>query len=77
MPIIVLCNIAHHMESSMSIKATTGNLPRQRTVLSPVSDDDHYKPEWVPVRPGSQDHENVPSRRVETREWRDGRVEQA
>lgn len=76
MPIIVLCNIARHMESSMSIKATTGNLPRQRTVSSPLSDD-HYTPEWVPVRPGSQDHENVPSRRVETREWRDGRVEAA
>jgi hypothetical protein len=42
-----------------------------------VSDDDHYKPEWVPVRPGSQDHENVPSRRVETREWRNGRKEAA
>ena len=76
MPIIVLCNIARHMESIMSIKATTGNLPRQRTVSSPLSDD-NYKPEWVPVRPGSQDHEAVPSRRVETREWRNGRKEAA
>jgi hypothetical protein len=76
MLIMWLCNIARHMESSMSIKATTGNLPRQRTVSSPLSDD-HYKPEWVPVRPGSQDHENVPSRRVASREWRDGRVEAA
>jgi hypothetical protein len=58
------------------MKATTGNMPRTRTVNTPLSDDD-YKPEWVPVRPGSQDHENIPSRRVETREWRDGRVERA
>jgi hypothetical protein len=72
-----LCNIARHMESIMSIKATTGNMPRTRTVLSPVSDDNNYKPEWVPVRPGSQDHEQIPSRRVVTREWRDGRVERA
>lgn len=58
------------------IKATTGNLPRARTVNSPMSGE-VYKPEWVPVRPGSQDHENIPSRRVLTREWRDGRVEAA
>jgi hypothetical protein len=72
-----LCNIARHMESNMSgVKATTGNMPRNRTVSSPMSDD-IYKPEWVPVRPGAEDHENVPSRRVTTREWRDGRVEAA
>lgn len=58
------------------MKATTGNMPRARTVNTPLSDD-HYKPEWVPVRPGSQDHENIPSRRAVTREWRDGRVEAA
>lgn len=72
-----LCNIARHMESNMSgVKATTGNMPRNRTVSSPMSQE-NYKPEWVPVRPGSQDHENVPSRRASTREWRDGRVEAA
>lgn len=58
------------------VKATTGNLPRARTINIPPSGD-IYKPQWVPVRPGSQDHENVPSRRVLTREYRDGRVEAA
>jgi len=60
----------------MSAKATTGNMPRARTVSIPMSDD-HYKPEWVPVRPGSQDHEKVPSRIGAARMWRDGRVEAA
>lgn len=58
------------------VKATTGNMPRQRTVNSPMSGE-IYKPTWTPIRPGSDDHEKVPSRRVETREWRDGRVEKA
>jgi hypothetical protein len=62
------------METIMSIKATTGNLPRHRTINSPMSGET-YKPTWTDTRPGSQDHENVPSRRVETREYRDGRVE--
>lgn len=56
------------------MKSTTGNLPRERTVSAPLSDD-KYVPTWTDTRPGSQDHENVPSRRVVTREWRDGRVE--
>ena len=34
-----------------------------------------YVPTWTDTRPGAQDHENVPSRRAATREWRDGRVE--
>jgi hypothetical protein len=53
-----------------------GGLPPERTLTQPMSQE-NYKPEWVPVRPGSQDHENVPSRRASTREWRDGRVEAA
>lgn len=50
--------------------------PRQLTNSS-VAKGDNYIPTWTDTRPGSQDHENVPSRRVETREWRDGRVERA
>ena len=34
-----------------------------------------YRPQWIPVRPGSQDHERVPSRRPDGRYYRDGRVE--
>lgn len=30
---------------------------------------------WVPVRQGSQDHENIPSRHNDTLRYRDGRVE--
>jgi hypothetical protein len=30
---------------------------------------------WVPVRPGADDHENVPSRTFDKRVFRDGRVE--
>lgn len=45
-----------------------------RTVSQPISND-IYKPEWVPVRPGSQDHEQVPSLRPDGRYFRDGRVE--
>lgn len=58
------------------VKATTGNMPRNRTVSSPMSDD-IYKPEWVPVRPGSQDHEKIPSRYGNRFEYRDGRVVEA
>jgi hypothetical protein len=35
---------------------------------------DPYIPEWVPVRAGAQDHEQVPSRRFDVREYRDGKV---
>lgn len=51
--------------------------PRQFTNSSVAKGDDKYIPTWTDTRPGSQDHENIPSRRVETREWRDGRVERA
>lgn len=37
----------------------------------------NYVPQWQPLRPGADDHEKIPSRRVATREWRDGRVEAA
>lgn len=50
--------------------------PRQLTNSS-VAQGDNYIPTWTDTRPGSQDHENIPSRRVVTREWRDGRVERA
>lgn len=51
--------------------------PPRELVNSSVPKGDHFIPTWTDTRPGSQDHENIPSRRVETREWRDGRVERA
>ncbi len=34
-----------------------------------------FTPDWIPVRPGAQDHEKIPSLFGSRREWRDGRVE--
>jgi len=53
-----------------------GGIPPERTLTQPMSQK-NYEPDWVPVLLGSQDHENVPSRRAVTREYRDGRVERA
>lgn len=36
-----------------------------------------YIPNWIPVRPGSQDHEKIPSRMGDMRIYRDGRREAA
>ena len=36
-----------------------------------------YRPKWVPVRAGSQDHEKVPSLQGTRRVYRDGKVEAA
>jgi len=49
--------------------------PPRHLTNSSVNGTGNYIPTWTDTRPGSQDHENVPSRRVETREYRDGRVE--
>lgn len=51
--------------------------PPRHLTNSTAHDKGHYTPTWTDTRPGSQDHENVPSRRAATREWRDGRVERA
>lgn len=53
----------------------SGNI-RTREVSEPLARE-NYKPDWIPVRPGSQDHEQVPSRQGHRRVWRDGRVEEA
>ena len=50
-----------------------GGIPPERTLTQPISKDP-YIPEWVPVRAGAQDHERVPSRRFDVREYRDGKV---
>ena len=50
--------------------------PSARPITN-ASQTELYKPTWAPIRPGSDDHEKIPSRRVQTREWRDGRKEQA
>jgi hypothetical protein len=50
--------------------------PRHHTNGS-VDPNTHFVPTWTDTRPGSQDHEEIPSRRAVTREWRDGRVERA
>lgn len=55
-------------------KAANMTPPRHLTNTS-VNDKGNYTPTWTDTRVGSQDHENIPSRRVVTREWRDGRVE--
>jgi hypothetical protein len=49
--------------------------PPRHFTNSSVNGGGNYIPTWTDTRPGSQNHEDVPSRRVETREWRDGRVE--
>jgi len=46
--------------------------PRQVTNSSMPAG--NHQEKWVPVRPGSQDHEEIPSR-MGQRTWRDGRVE--
>ena len=35
-----------------------------------------YRAAWVPVRPGADDHERLPSRINDRLEYRDGRVEE-
>jgi hypothetical protein len=34
-----------------------------------------YVPSWTTIRPGSDEHEKVPSRVNQRREYRDGKVE--
>ena len=51
--------------------------PPRYLTNSSVNGKGNYTPTWTDTRPGSQDHEQIPSRRFETREWRDGRVEAA
>ena len=46
-----------------------------RTVVQPLTSQT-YKTNWIPVRPGSQDHEHVPSLRTDGRYFRDGRIEE-
>lgn len=58
----------------MAIKAQRSGNIRARNVIKPISND-IYRPHWIPVRPGAQDHEQVPSRMGDRRVWRDGRVE--
>ena len=53
---------------------TRGDVP-VRSIVQPLTSQT-YKPNWIPVRPGAQDHENVPSRRSDGRYFRDGRVEE-
>lgn len=48
--------------------------PRQ---LTPGTTEGNYKPDWIPVRPGSQDHEQIPSLHQGVRYYRDGRKESA
>lgn len=47
-----------------------------RTITN-AGEKEPYSPSWVPVRPGSQDHEKVPSLQFGQRRFRDGRREQA
>ncbi len=36
-----------------------------------------YKPTWAPLRPGADQHEQIPSLRAGKRQYRDGRRELA
>lgn len=79
MLIMWLCNIARHIETTMTTprqQADNITPPRQHT-NGTVDTSNHYTPDWVPVRPGSQDHENVPTLHCGSRYYRDGRVEAA
>lgn len=59
--------------------------PTRREAIRPVpvrtitaaTTQGNYAPNWIPVRLGAQDHEQVPSRRSNKRYYRDGRVEAA
>lgn len=49
--------------------------PSARPVTN-ASQVDPYRPTWSTIRPGSDDHEKVPSRINDTLTYRDGQVEQ-
>lgn len=58
----------------MTVKGRRSGIIRTREVIEPMSSE-NYKADWVPVRPGAQDHERVPSRIGDRRLYRDGREE--
>lgn len=45
--------------------------------IANLSSKEPYRPQWRPVRPGADDHEQVPSRIGDQRVYRDGRKEAA
>ena len=59
-----------------TILQTFTSKPMARPITT-ASQTEPYRTEKQPMRPGSEDHEKVPSRRVASREWRDGRREAA
>jgi hypothetical protein len=67
------------METTMNdTRQTADNItpPRQLT-NSTAHDKGNYIPTWTDTRPGSQDHEAVPTLHCGARYYRDGRVEAA
>ena len=50
-------------------------IARTRDIVAGTVKKGNYTPEWQPMRPGADDHENVPSLHCGTRTWRDGRQE--
>lgn len=62
------------METNMTVKGRRNGHIREREVTEPISTET-YKANWIPVRPGAQDHEQVPSRMGDRRVYRDGREE--
>lgn len=58
-------------------KTEDGQIVRQRTLTNSTVDHraNPLVVGWVPVRAGSQQHENIPSRFDNRLEYRDGRVE--
>lgn len=57
-------------------KADNITPPRHHTNGS-VDPRQHFVPTWTDTRPGSQDHEAVPTLHCGARYYRDGRVERA
>lgn len=47
-----------------------------RTITNATKTGDNFASSWVPVRPGADDHERLPSRINNRLEYRDGRVEE-
>lgn len=60
----------------MTHKRSYKNAVPLRTVTNGASKE-QYRVEWIPVRPGSQDHEKIPSRMGDECIYRDGRREAA
>lgn len=78
-----LCNFARHIKMTMkkSLQADAQqklpDIAASRELTNGSASKEPFVPDWVPVRPGAQDHEAIPSLHCGTRYYRDGRQEVA